>query len=65
MARKKLSIAAAEAKKRREPEVIGAEILRLETLLRKSQGKAGLGDRVMEIQARLDECRSELEAAHG
>lgn len=65
MPKKKLSISSAKPPPQREPETIKAEIARLETLLRKSTGKPGLGDRVTEIENRLGECRSELEAANG
>lgn len=61
--RKKLSIAAQPPK--REPEIIKAEIARLETLARKSYGKPGLSARWDEIMARLEECKAELEAANG
>ena len=54
-----------KAAPQREPEIIQAEIARLETLARKSMAKPGLGDRLEAINARLDECRAELAAANG
>lgn len=45
---------------RREPELIEAEIKKLEMIIAKSRDKPGLHQRVAEAEARLALCREEL-----
>jgi len=55
--RKKLSIF---RDPQREPELITAEINKLEAIIQVSRGKPGLAQRVAEAESRLLLCREEL-----